>query len=105
MLFNKYAMNHPHIEDSNTGTMRQLWDGNLSNTPLRELLTAHKTYWMEYLRRDRSNTGGGGLKGDDTMIAQTPELEVYIVNLHPLTPKKFQRTRTLSTIGKVISFS
>jgi NTE family protein len=91
----KYAIDHPHIEDSNTGTMRQLWDGGyLSNTPLRELLTAHKTYWMEYLRRDRSNTGGG-LKGDDTMIAQTPELEVYIVNLHPLTPKDIPKDKDL----------
>ena len=92
----KYAIDHPHIEDSNTGTMRQLWDGGyLSNTPLRELLTAHKTYWMEYLRRDRSNTGGGGLKGDNTMIAQTPELEVYIVNLHPLTPKDIPKDKDL----------
>ena len=91
----KYAINHPHIEDSNTGTMRQLWDGGyLSNTPLRELLTAHKTYWMEYLRRDRSNTGGGS-KGDDTMIVQTPELEVYIVNLHPLTPKDIPKDKDL----------
>ena len=52
----KYAIDHPHIEDSNTGTMCQLWDGGyLSNTPLRELLTAHKTYWMEYLRKVRSS--------------------------------------------------
>ena len=87
-VLGKYAIDHPHIEDSNTGTMRQLWDGGyLSNTPLRELLTAHKTYWMEYLRRNRSNIGRGGERGDDMMITQTPELEVYIVNLHPLTPK------------------
>ena len=47
----KYAMNHPHMEDFTTGTFRQLWDGGyLSNTPLRELLTAHKNYWIEYLR-------------------------------------------------------
>jgi NTE family protein len=59
----------------------------LSNTPLRELLTAHKTYWLEYLRRNRSNIGRGGERRDDMMITQTPELEVYIVNLHPLTPK------------------
>ena len=50
----KYAIDHPHIEDINTGTIRQLWDGGyLSNTPLRELLTAHRNYWMEYLRKDR----------------------------------------------------
>jgi NTE family protein len=92
----KYAIDHPHIEDSNTGTMRQLWDGGyLSNTPLRELLTAHKTYWLEYLRRNRSNIGRGGERRDDMMITQTPELEVYIVNLHPLTPKDIPRDKDL----------
>ena len=91
----KYAIDHPQIEDSNTRTMRQLWDGGyLSNTPLRELLTAHRTYWMEYLRRDRNNKGKEG--GDDeVMIAQTPELEVYIVNLHPLTPKDIPKDKDL----------
>lgn len=95
----KYAIDHPHIEDSNTGTIRQLWDGGyLSNTPLRELLTAHKTYWMEYLRegrksskREEGRTGGG----DEVMITQTPELEVYIVNLHPLTPKDIPKDKDL----------
>ena len=53
----KYAIDHPHIQDTNTGTIRQLWDGGyLSNTPLRELLTTHKNYWMEYLRNDRRET-------------------------------------------------
>ena len=94
----KYAIDHPHIEDSNTGTLRQLWDGGyLSNTPLRELLTAHKTYWMEYLRRARNSSKreGGRGEGDDMMIAQTPELEVYIVNLHPLTPKDIPKDKDL----------
>ncbi|MDQ3838026.1 MAG: patatin-like phospholipase family protein [Thermoproteota archaeon] len=92
----KYAIDHPYIEDSNTGTMRQLWDGGyLSNTPLRELLTAHKTYWMEYLQRNRNNIGKGGKRGDDMMITQTPELEVYIVNLHPLTPKDIPKDKDL----------
>jgi NTE family protein len=83
----KYAIDHPHIQDTNTGTIRQLWDGGyLSNTPLRELLTAHKNYWMEYLRNDRSG---------DELITQTPELEVYIVNLHPLTPKGIPQDKDL----------
>jgi NTE family protein len=91
----KYAIDHPHIEDSNTRTMRQLWDGGyLSNTPLRELLTAHRTYWMEYLRKDRNSKGKeGGV--DEVMIGQTPELEVYIVNLHPLTPKDIPKDKDL----------
>ena len=83
----KYAMDHPHIQDTNTGTIRQLWDGGyLSNTPLRELLTAHKNYWMEYLRNDRSG---------DVLITRTPELEVYIINLHPLTPKGIPQDKDL----------
>jgi NTE family protein len=95
----KYAIDHPHIEDSNTGTIRQLWDGGyLSNTPLRELLTAHKTYWMEYLREERKSSKreeGGNRGHDEVMIGQTPELEVYIVNLHPLMPKDIPTDKDL----------
>jgi NTE family protein len=88
----KYAIDHPHIEDMTTETMRQLWDGGyLSNTPLRELLTAHKNYWMEYLRRNRRL----GEEEGDKLITRTPELEVYIVNLHPLSPKDIPDDRDL----------
>jgi NTE family protein len=84
----KYALDHPQIEDKATGTVRQLWDGGyLSNTPLRELLTAHKNYWMEYLRKNR-----GGIQKSFT---QAPELEVYIVNLHPLAPKDIPQDKDL----------
>jgi NTE family protein len=41
---------------------------------------------MEYLRNDRS---GGEL------ITHTPELEVYIINLHPLTPKGIPQDKDL----------
>lgn len=85
----KYAIDHPHIEDVTTGTMRQLWDGGyLSNTPLRELLTAHRNYWMEYLRKNRR------MKSEE-LITAAPELEVYIVNLHPLAPKDIPRDKDL----------
>ena len=84
----KYALDHPEIEDRVTGTMRQLWDGGyLSNTPLRELLTAHKNYWMEYLRKIRGN--------NSKSLTRTPELEVYIVNLHPLAPKNIPQDKDL----------
>lgn len=84
----KYALDHPHIEDVTTGTMRQLWDGGyLSNTPLRELLTAHRNYWMEYLRENRE-------KGNQS-ISRTPTLEVYIVNLHPLAQKDIPQDKDL----------
>ena len=76
--------------------MRQLWDGGyLSNTPLREVLTAHKTYWKEYLRKDRSSSNKKEGIGSDELIGQTPELEVYIVNLHPLTPKDIPQDKDL----------
>jgi NTE family protein len=85
----KYAIDHPHIEDRTTGTMRQLWDGGyLSNTPLRELLTAHRNYWMEYLRKNRRGKR-------DELIAAAPELEVYIINLHPLAPKDIPQDKDL----------
>jgi NTE family protein len=84
----KYAIDHPHIEDITTGTMRQLWDGGyLSNTPLRELLTAHINYWWEYLRKNR--------RGSQKSFTQAPELEVYIVNLHPLAPKDIPQDKDL----------
>ncbi|HKO64118.1 MAG TPA: hypothetical protein VJU13_02865 [Candidatus Nitrosocosmicus sp.] len=81
----KYAIDHPHIEDFNSGTYRQLWDGGyLSNTPLRELLTAHKNYWIELIRIEQKKKEN---ENCSELIARTPELEVFIVNLHPLTPK------------------
>ena len=53
----KYALDHPEIEDRVTGTMRQLWDGGyLSNTPLRELLIAHKIIGWNIHERSGGNT-------------------------------------------------
>jgi len=51
---------------------RQFCDGGLlSNTPFRELLKAHQNYWL------KKSEKYGNLK--------IPDLEVYIVNLHPPT--------------------
>jgi|SRR5829696_560598 len=48
---------------------RKFCDGGiLSNTPLRELLQAHKNYWK-------------GVLGEDEY--KIPELDVYIINVHP----------------------
>jgi NTE family protein len=74
----KYAIDHPHIEDSNTGTMRQLWDGGyLSNRPLRELLTAHRTYWMGYFGKNRSGInreGGVEVGGNDIQLLRPMDI-------------------------------
>jgi NTE family protein len=51
---------------------RHFWDGiYLSNTPLRELLQAHRDYWF-------------GLRG---MKDNIPKLKVYIVDLYPTVEK------------------
>jgi NTE family protein len=50
---------------------RYFWDGGLaSNTPLRELIQAHKDYWLDV----------NGKGKDDATI---PDLEVYIVDVWP----------------------
>ena len=54
-------------QDENSEEIRYFWDGGLlSNTPLRELLDAHQEYWRDVENKD-----------------EIPELEVYIVNVHP----------------------
>lgn len=50
---------------------RQFWDGGMaSNTPLRELIQAHKDYWLKV----------NGQGKDDVTV---PDLEVYIVDVWP----------------------
>ena len=57
-----------HSDKENKNGIRYFWDGGLlSNTPFRELLRAHEDYWT--VVEQRKNT--------------IPDLEVYIVNLHP----------------------
>ena len=47
---------------------RKFWDGGvLSNTPLNELLYAHRDYWVNVENKE------------------VPDLEIYIVNVHPST--------------------
>ncbi len=56
-----------NLEKENKNGIRYFWDGGLlSNTPFRELLRAYEEYWTTV---ERSIT--------------IPDLEVYIVNLHP----------------------
>ena len=50
---------------------RFFWDGGIaSNTPLRELIQAHKDYWLD-------------VKGKRKVNAQIPDLDVYIVDVWP----------------------
>ena len=50
---------------------RYFWDGGIaSNTPLRELIQAHKDYWLD-------------VKGKGKDDAKIPDLDVYIVDVWP----------------------
>lgn len=50
---------------------RKFWDGGiLSNTPLRELLQAHRDYWYKWMYKQRTEL-------------KVPDLDVYIVNVWP----------------------
>ena len=81
----KYALDHPTMEDMISKTHRQFWDGGYhSNTPLRQLILGHRKYWYEYLKR----------KGKRDLY-RLPDLEVYIVNLHPSVVKNIPRDKDL----------
>jgi NTE family protein len=65
--FYNYAVVSIHTSDKQKTHTRYFWDGGLlSSTPLRELLHSHQEYW-----KDVEN------------INEIPELDVYIVNVHP----------------------
>jgi NTE family protein len=56
---------------------RKFWDGGwLSNTPFRELLQAHQEYWVDVISKTKKDKN-----------SHIPDLEVYIVNLHPAKRK------------------
>jgi len=70
----KHALNPPLMEDRISKTQRMFWDGGYhSNTPLRQLILNHRKYWYEYGKKETY---------DDDLTC-VPDLEVYIVNLHP----------------------
>jgi NTE family protein len=71
---------YPEMEVVTTESKKEqskiFWDGAyLSNTPLRELIQAHQNYWREVKKAEE--------------IDEIPPLEVYIVNLYPVTEKSF----------------
>lgn len=64
------------MEDRISRTKRQFWDGGyLSNTPLRELIQAHRDYWKNH----PANL--------DKKIKKVPDLEIFIVDLHAVKQK------------------
>jgi predicted acylesterase/phospholipase RssA len=71
-LRHKYPTLEVKQESNTNSNPRQFWDGiYLSNTPLRELLQAHRDYWFK-------------VRGLNDGI---PKLKVYIVDLYPTVEK------------------
>jgi NTE family protein len=63
----------PEFYDYKDIDEHKFWDGGLlSNTPFREVLQAYHEYWTDVVPHTRKVNNIG-----------VPELEVYIVNLHP----------------------
>ena len=82
------------IQDQNK-TQRRFWDGILlSNTPLRELMGQHKTYWEGEISEHDPLEGmwkSGNENSQKDKISSTkkvPDLEVFIVNLWPSKEQK-----------------
>jgi NTE family protein len=91
----KYAIDHPHMEDMTTHTMRQLWDGGyINNTPLRELLAAHKNFgWNIY---------GIAVIAEMSRLRR-PQSSRYTLLTYTLYHQKiFLKIKTLSMIEKAI---
>ena len=76
---------------------RKFWDGGvLSNTPIRELLEAHKRFWRKRIGSDnlessirrRGRTPGSSHEQNTSQqqMQRIPDLEIYIVNV--LNPKE-----------------
>lgn len=84
----KYSLNHPTLEDRNTGTIRQFWDGGYhSNTPFRQLVMEHRKYWNERLKKLESK--------EKLEIKNAPDLEVYVINLHASIMKSIPTDKDL----------
>jgi NTE family protein len=64
---------------------RYFWDGfYLSNTPLREVLQAHRDYW----HKGKGKGQVADKPADSQSNVTVPNLEVYIVNLYPTLEKE-----------------
>lgn len=80
----------PSIKYSRSKSTYHFWDGQLlSNTPLRELISKHKTFWEGYLESKGVNleaalyNHNNHAKNGDDNSKEVPDLEVYIANLWP----------------------
>jgi NTE family protein len=80
----QYPSFQAYSERENKNIDRYFWDGAyLSNTPLKELIQAHRDFWYEDGNEDKKHV---------------PHLEVYIVNLYPTVEKENELPSDADTI-------
>jgi NTE family protein len=61
---------------------RKFWDGGvLSNTPIRELLEAHKRFWEKRIGSQNLENSFEHKKSQEQHMRRIPDLELYIVNV------------------------
>lgn len=71
---------HAVLEDKQSGKKRTFWDGGLlSNTPLRELIDKHRTYWKDEVSKQHHEI----VDGSEEKMSSIPSLDVYIVDVWP----------------------
>jgi len=67
--------------------MRYFWDGGImSNTPLRELIVRHRSYWVAKI--GAKNLDKTLWKIDEADTIKIPDLKVYIIDIWPKKEKK-----------------
>lgn len=89
--YDDLASNRPQAPTTDNNRFRPFWDGGImSNTPLSELLKAHRTFWMgrigeqklkEYLWFRSDHTMSGPLSSEEQDMV--PNLDVYMINVWP----------------------
>ena len=74
----------PEFYDYKQIGRRKFWDGGLlGNTPFRELLQTHQEYWMNVVTSQTEKEVDSNNNNNNNNNNRIPDLEVYIVNLHP----------------------
>jgi len=69
-------------ENSDSSETRYFWDGGImSNTPLRELIAKHRSYWEDKIGSDNLEETLWRIDEEDTL--KIPDLEVYIIDIWP----------------------
>ena len=74
------------VDNAETGIKNEehiFWDGGFrSNTPLREVIQAHRDYWHK-TRKHKQEEQEQGIKEHEDREDDVPDLEIYIADLWP----------------------